>query len=176
MYPAYVAHCMEGRARLRHPALGDAAVREAARAQLQKEEGVLEVRPGAESLLVLLRPGVDVFELCRRLERHLPVLGRPLAEVAAERRAARRALRREQPRGGKAISPAASSAVVRGGRGDRRNILGISERKLELRALLGVAGLCLAAGFAGPKRLHLVAGAVWALLAGRHVWVRRKAL
>ena len=27
MLPAYVVHCMEGRARLRHPALGEVAVR-----------------------------------------------------------------------------------------------------------------------------------------------------
>lgn len=175
MYPAYVAHCMEGRMRLRHPALGDATVRAAALALLEKDEDVLEARPGAESVLALLRPGVDVAGLCRRIERQLPVLGRPLAEVAEERRAARRQARREQRRD-TAPRAVASPAAARGGRGDRRDILGISERKLEMRAMLGVAGMCLASGLAGPKRLHLVAVAVWALMASRHVWVRRKAL
>ena len=150
---------MEGRARLRHPALGDAAVREAARVLLQQQEGVLEVRPGAESLLVLLRSGVDVLELCRHLERQLPVLGRPVAEVAAERRAARRALRQEQRRVGSGPSPVATLAVARGGRGDRRNILGISERKLELRAMIAFANAQRAEGVRHPAHFrveHLV--------------------
>ena len=93
MLPAYVVHCMEGRARLRHPALGEVAVRAAAQNALGKEEGVEEVRPGAESLLLLLQPGVDVAGLCARLETSVPVLARPQAEVAAERRAAARARR-----------------------------------------------------------------------------------
>lgn len=175
MYPAYVAHCMEGRARLRHPGLGEAAARVAALALLKKDEDVLDARPGAESVLVLLRPGVDVADLCRRLERRLPVLARPRAEVAAELREARRARRREQ-RGGEAARKAANPVVARGCKGDRRNIPGISKRKLELRAMLGAAGICLAAGLTGPKRLHLVAGAAWALLAGHHVWARRGAI
>ena len=47
MFPQYVAHSMEGRARLRHPALGETAVRSAVQAALGKEQDVLEVRPGA---------------------------------------------------------------------------------------------------------------------------------
>ena len=42
--------------------------------------------------------------------------------------------------------------------------------------MLGVAGVCLASGLSGPKPLHLLAGLVWALMASRHVWVRRKAV
>ena len=74
MLPAYVVHCMEGRARLRHPALGEVAVRAAAQNALGNEEGVEEVRFGAESLLLLLQPGVDVAGLCARLETSVPVL------------------------------------------------------------------------------------------------------
>ena len=60
MLPAYVVHCMEGRARLRHPALGEVAVRAAAQNALGKEQGVDEVRSGAESLLLLVQPGVQL--------------------------------------------------------------------------------------------------------------------
>ena len=42
--------------------------------------------------------------------------------------------------------------------------------------MLGVAGVCLASGLSGPKPLHLLAGLAWALMASRHVWVRRKAV
>ena len=107
---------------------------------------VEEVRPGAESLLLLLQPGVDVAGLCARLETSVPVLARPQAEVAAERRAAARARRCESWRGnGAARAVAAPSAAV-GGKGDKRNVLGISRRKLEVRAMMGAAGVCLAAG------------------------------
>lgn len=183
MLPVYVVHSMEGRARLRHPALGEVAVRATAQAALGKEPGVDEVRPGAESLLLLLQPGADVAEICVRLEKSVPALARPLAVVAGERRAAARARRCEQWRGGDAAGTSARTGVraeaprVCAGRaGDKRNLLGISRRKLEVRAMLGVAGLCLASGLAGSKPVHLVAGLAWALMAGRHVWVRRKAV
>ena len=92
MFPQYVAHSMEGRARLRHPALGEVAVRSAVQKTLGKEKDVLEVRPGSESMLLILKPGVDVASLCQRLEQKVPVLARPQAEVAAELRATARAL------------------------------------------------------------------------------------
>ena len=177
MFPQYVAHCMEGRARLRHPALGEVAVRGAVQSALGKEADVLEVRPGSESMLLILKPGADVASLCQRLEQSVPVLARPQAEVAAELRATARARRCEQWRSkgsAKGASVAKSSSL--GSRGDKRNILGISQRKLEVRAMLGVAGVCLASGLSGPKPLHLLAGLAWALMASRHVWVRRKAV
>jgi hypothetical protein len=169
MLPAYVVHCMEGRARLRHPALGEVAVRAAAQNALGKEHDVNEVRTGGESLLLLLKPGADVAGICARLEASVPVLSRPQAEVAAERRAAARARRHEKWRGGDAASAAA-------GQGDKRNMLGLSRRKLEVRAMMGAAGVCLAAGLSGSKPVHILAGLVWAVMAGRHVWVRRKAV
>ena len=177
MLPKYVAHSMEGRARLRHPALGEIAVRSAVQAVLGKEQDVLEVRPGAASMLLLLKPGVDLASLCQRLEQSVPVLARPLAEVAAELRATARAQRCEQWRSkGSDKSASAAMGFSLGNRGDKRNILGISQRKLEVRAMLGVAGVCLASGLSGPKPLHLLAGLAWALMASRHVWVRRKAV
>ena len=176
MFPQYVAHSMEGRARLRHPALGEVAVRSAVQKTLGKEKDVLEVRPGSESLLLILKPGVDVASLCQRLEQSVPVLARPQAEVAAELRAEARARRGEQWRSQRGDSSAATRGFSSGSRGDKRNILGISQRKLEVRAMLGVAGVCLASGLSGPKPLHLLAGLAWALMASRHVWVRRKAV
>ena len=177
MFPQYVAHCMEGRARLRHPALGDLAVRSAVQTALGKEKDVLEVRPGSESMLLILKPGVDLASLCQRLEQSVPVLTRPQAEAAAEQRAVARARRGEQWRSkGCDKSASATKGFPLGSRGDKRNILGISQRKLEVRAMLGVAGVCLASGLSGPKPLHLLAGLAWALMASRHVWVRRKAV
>lgn len=176
MFPQYVAHSMEGRARLRHPALGEVAVRSAVQKTLGKEKDVLEVRPGSESMLLILKPGVDVASLCQRLEQSVPVLARPQAEVAAELRAEARARRGEQWRSQRGDSSAATKGFSSGSRGDKRNILGISQRKLEVRAMLGVAGVCLASGLSGPKPLHLLAGLAWALMASRHVWVRRKAV
>ena len=176
MFPQYVAHSMEGRARLRHPALGEVAVRSAVQKTLGKEKDVLEVRPGSESMLRILKPGVDVASLCQRLEQSVPVLARPQAEVAAELRAEARARRGEQWRSKRGDSSAATKGFSSGSRGDKRNILGISQRKLEVRAMLGVAGVCLASGLSGPKPLHLLAGLAWALMASRHVWVRRKAV
>ena len=176
MFPQYVAHSMEGRARLRHPALGEVAVRSAVQKTLGKEKDVLDVRPGSESMLLILKPGVDVASLCQRLEQSVPVLARPQAEVAAELRAEARARRGEQWRSQRGDSSAATRGFSSGSRGDKRNILGISQRKLEVRAMLGVAGVCLASGLSGPKPLHLLAGLAWALMASRHVWVRRKAV
>ena len=176
MLPAYVVHCMEGRARLRHPALGEVAVRAAAQNALGKEQGVDEVRSGAESLLLLLQPGVNVAGICKRLEASVPMLARPQAEVAAERRAAARARRCEKWRGNNAAHALAAPRTAVCGQGDRRNVLGISRRKLEVRAMMGAAGVCLAAGLSGPKPVHILAGLVWAVMAGRHVWVRRKAV
>lgn len=54
--------------------------------------------------------------------------------------------------------------------------LGLSPRKLELRALLAACGLSIALGFTGNGRAHLVAGTAFGLLAAHHVWSRRKAL
>lgn len=177
MFPQYVAHSMEGRARLRHPALGEAAVRSVVQAALGKEQDVLEVRPGAASMLLLLKPGADLASLCQRLEQSVPILARSQAEVAAELRDTARARRCEQWRSrGSDKSASATKGFSLGSRGDKRNILGISQRKLEVRAMLGVAGVCLASGLSGPKPLHLLAGLAWALMASRHVWVRRKAV
>lgn len=176
MFPQYVAHSMEGRARLRHPALGEVAVRSAVQKTLGKEKDVLEVRPGSESMLLILKPGVDVASLCQRLEQSVPVLARPQAEVAAELRVAARARRGEPWCSKCGDNGAATKGFSSGSKGDKRNILGISQRKLEVRAMLGVAGVCLASGLSGPKPLHLLAGLAWALMASRHVWVRRKAV
>ena len=76
-----------------------------------------------------------------------------------------------------AVASAADAPRTTAGRqGDKRNMLGISRRKLEVRAMMGAAGVCLAAGLSGPKPVHILAGLVWAVMAGRHVWVRRKAV
>lgn len=183
----FVAHVMEGRARLRHPALADAKVRGAAQALLQAEAGVSEVRPGSESLLLLMAPGTDFAAICARLEKSFPALLKPKAEVAAAHRAERRSqfTARHAARKGKAQGtgfgdmlgdmqvPAFLQPLVSGvGKG---KIMGISQRKFAVRAMFGAGSLCLLTGLAGGKSLHVAAGLAWAALATRHVWVRRKA-
>ncbi|SDF52957.1 hypothetical protein [Desulfovibrio legallii] len=169
----YVAHVMEGRARLRHPFLEDATRRAAAQKTVLGQPGVLEARPGTASLLLILSPEADFAAVCAALEAALPELRTPQAEAAASRRAVKRARRAPQ-------TPARSCSALapfygKDNRG-RSLICGISQRKFEVRSLLGCAAVCLTAGLAGAGRLHVLAGAAWSVLAARHVWVRRKAL
>lgn len=196
MQSSYVVHAIEGRARLRHPILADAGARGEAQALLLDEEGVNEVRVGSESLLLLMSPGTDFAAICQRLEEKIPGLLRPKAEAAAERKAERRSQFGAKQAGHKGKGSGRGMGAGRGtGFGDmlgdmqmpsflqpfvsgkgKAKIMGISPRKLGVRSLLGAGSLCLLAGFAGGKALHVGAGLVWATLATRHVWVRRKAL
>ena len=91
MQSSYVVHAMEGRARLRHPALADVRARGEAQALLRDEKGVNEVRFGSESLLLLMSPGTDFAAICQRLEEKIPDLLKPKAEVASAHKAERRA-------------------------------------------------------------------------------------
>lgn len=190
MQSSYVVHAIEGRARLRHPALADVRARGEAQALLRDEKGVNEMRFGSESLLLLMSPDADFAAICQRLEGKIPDLLRPKAEVAAARKAERRSRfgagqaghkGKETLRGksfgdmlGDMQVPSFLQPFVSGkGKG---KIMGISPRKFEVRTMLGAGSLCLLAGFAGGKGLHVAAGLAWATLATRHVWVRRKAL
>ncbi|MGE4310315.1 hypothetical protein [Desulfovibrio sp.] len=190
MQSSYVVHAIEGRARLRHPALADVRARGEAQALLRDEKGVNEVRFGSESLLLLMSPGTDFAAICQRLEEKIPDLLKPKAEVASAHKAERRA-----QFGAKQAGHKGKGAVRGTGFGDmlgdmqipsflkpfvsgqgKGKIMGISPRKFEVRSMLGAGSLCLLAGLAGGKALHVAAGLAWATLAGRHVWVRRKAL
>ncbi|OXS28875.1 MAG: hypothetical protein BCS36_09030 [Desulfovibrio sp. MES5] len=189
MQSSYVVHAIEGRARLRHPALADVRARGEAQAVLRDEKDVNEVRFGSESILLLMNPGTDFAAICQRLEEKIPDLLRPKAEVEAVRKAERRS------HGAKQAGHRGKGAVHGTGLGDmlgdmkvpsflqpfvsgkgKGKIMGISPRKFEVRTMLGAGSLCLLAGFAGGKGLHVAAGLAWATLATRHVWVRRKAL
>lgn len=187
-YP-YVAHLMEGRARLRHPALADDGAREGARALLLKQAGVCDVRPGKESLLLFMDSGADFAAICLRLEEKIPALLSPRAEAATARRLERRARfaategkskeGTKESRGcgdmlGDLRVPDFLQALTKGN--GKAKIMGITPRKFEVRTMLGAGSLCLLSGLAGGKALHVVAGLTWAALATRHVWVRRKAL
>ena len=191
MQSSYVVHTIEGRARLRHPALADVRARGEAQAVLRDEKDVNEVRFGSESILLLMNPGTDFAAICQRLEEKIPDLLRSKAEVAAAHKAERRSRfgagqaaghkGREALRGtsfgdmlGDMQVPSFLQPFVSGkGKG---KIMGISPRKFEVRTMFGAGSLCLLAGFAGGKGLHVAAGLAWATLATRHVWVRRKAL
>ena len=147
--PSYLTHAMEGRARLRHPALAGIAGREKALAVLTGASGVLA-------------PDANLESICRDLEAALPQLRRP---ACASRTSA--------------VGAAASgpfsflSGLPSHG---KACFQGLSPRKLELRALLAACGLSVVLGFAGKGRAHLLAGTAFGLLAARHVWMRRKAL
>lgn len=75
--PTYLVHAMEGRARLRHPALAGTAGRERALAVLSGKSDVLEARCGSGSILLLLTPDADLGGICRDLEAALPELCGP---------------------------------------------------------------------------------------------------
>ncbi|WP_297671899.1 hypothetical protein [uncultured Desulfovibrio sp.] len=74
MLPDYVAHVMEGRARLRHHAFLDGNALAKAQSLLAAEPDVREARPGNASLLLLMQPGADLAALCAKLEEALPEL------------------------------------------------------------------------------------------------------
>ncbi len=74
MLPDYVAHVMEGRARLRHHAFLDGNALAKAQSLLAAEPDVREARPGHASLLLLMQPGADLAALCAKLEEALPEL------------------------------------------------------------------------------------------------------
>lgn len=154
----YLVHAIEGRARLRHPFLAGTAGQERALAALSGRSGVLEARPGSGSILVLLTPDADLDGICRDLETALPELCRPADGCRC--RSAR-------------SGASALSGLLRRGQSAS---LGLSPRKLELRALLAACGLSIVLGFTGNGRAHLLAGTAFGLLAARHVWTRRKAL
>lgn len=164
--PTYLVHAMEGRARLRHPALAGTAGRERALAVLSGKSDVLEARCGSGSILLLLTPDADLGGICRDLEAALPELCRPAKACRGARS------------GAFANGPAGGPMTVLSGllRRGQTVSLGLSPRKLELRALLTACGLSIALGFTGNGRAHLVAGTAFGLLAARHVWTRRKAL
>ena len=153
---SYLVHAMEGRARLRHPLFADEQQRRKALTVLEKESTVLEVRPGRASLLLLLTSDANISALCSRLEQAMPELK---AAVITEERASRCH---------KPLSELFSMAAP--------VFSGVRPRKLELRTMLGVGGLCLALGLFGSGRSHVAAGGLFTLLAVRHIWTRRKLL
>lgn len=165
----YLAHFMEGRARLRHPALAAPAGCGKALALLREQAGVLEARPGCGSILILLAPDADFGAICRHLEAAMPDLCRPRAEAAAAQGALREEQRRQSFQAGKRNGKRAI-------RIPDAALLGLSPRKWGVRVLLGTFGFTLLAGFAGNGRAHILAGSAFGLLAARHLWVRRKAL
>lgn len=127
----YLVHAMEGRARLRHPFLAGTAGQERALAALSGRSGVLEARPGSGSILLLLTPDADLDGICRELETALPELCRPADGCRC--RSAR-------------SGASALSGLLRRGQSAS---LGLSPRKLELRALLAACGLSIVLGFTG---------------------------
>ena len=153
---SYLAHSMEGRARLRHPLFSDEQQRKKILTLLEREADVLEVRPGRASLLLLLTPDADIAALCSRLEQFMPELAQ---EAEAEKSTLR--CRKSLPKIVSRVTP-----VFRG----------VSPRRLEVRAMLGAGGLCLVLGLLGSGRGHIAAGGLFSLLAARHIWTRRKAL
>jgi hypothetical protein len=159
MLPSYVVFAMEGRARLRHPALRQGPAVQAAKNFLQRQEAVLEVQAGTGSLLLFLGPQADLVDLCAGLEQEVPELA--LCDLSANRTA-------DKTNCSLPMLPKRGSAQLR--------LCGLSRRKLELRGMLAAAGLCLGGLALGSKGLHFAAGLLWSLMAAQHTWTRRKAL
>lgn len=158
--PSYLVHVMEGRARLRHAALRDPETCASALHLLQEEKDVREVQPGKGSLVLLLTEQANLPAICERLEEKLPQLVSPAPRATASQtdRAAQRSGLHAML--GKLL-PGCS---------------GITPRRMETRTMFGVAGLCVLSGLIGGKGTHVLSGGLFALMAARHVWVRRKAL
>ena len=154
--PTYLVHVMEGRARLRHAALRNPETCASALALLQEEKDVREVLPGKGSLVLLLAEKADLLAICQRLERKLPQLVSP--PTAPDSRSCRAA-----------GLPAALGRLLPG-------CSNVSPRKLEVRAMFGMVSLCVMSGLVGGKGAHVLSGGLFALMAARHVWVRRKVL
>ncbi|MBR4742414.1 MAG: hypothetical protein IK079_05925 [Desulfovibrio sp.] len=135
--PSYVVSQIEGRVRLRHPILASEERVKTVVAVLKKHKRVLDIRPGARSVLFMYEPSLKLSAVFKELENELPEL-----------------------------------AVEKG----KKNLFGISPRRLESRILLGLLGFSSLLGFFERGKLHFLAGAVFLLLTARHVWVRREAL
>ena len=87
--PTYLVHAMEGRARLRHPALAGTAGRERALAVLSGKSDVLEARCGSGSILLLLTPDAIWRRPCRScVARQRPVGARGPAHPQTDPQAA----------------------------------------------------------------------------------------
>lgn len=152
----YIVHAIEGRARLRHTALGDPKTLAQAQAMLEQEDNVLAVQPGKGSLLLLLSEKADLTRICERLEARFPEFSQKTASSEVHSTCA-----------------GDFSAML------RKFVPGCTDmppRKLELRAMLGLGATSLALGFLGNKEGHVLTGALFTLLAARHAWKRRKAL
>lgn len=68
----YCLRVFRGRARLHHPLLADAGVRESKAASLARLDGVADVRQGPSSILLLLKPEADLAAIRRALEAAVP--------------------------------------------------------------------------------------------------------
>jgi hypothetical protein len=131
--------------------------RETALTVLRGTDGVLEVRPGSSSVLLLLALDADLESICRKLENALPAL-RPPAHI---------------PENAHRSAPLSCFPEFRHGKGCP---CGLNPRKLELRTLLAVYGLSVVLVFTGSKNAHAATGADFRLLTVWHVWTRRNDL
>ncbi len=145
---------IEGRIRLRHPALRDPDLMAAAGTYLENIDGVTAVQRNASagSLLIFYDPGkLGRDDVTAYLEQGAEILG---ATAGAQN---------DQVAGGP-------------GRSGKKKLPALNSRKITNRVMLGSL-LCSLAGIAfGAKTLHTVAGGVFALACLKHTVAHRKAL
>lgn len=142
--PAYVVHAIEGRARLRHPVFGNEDALKKAVDTLAGIRSVQEVIMGHNSILLTLSRSAKLASICKALEAALPELAATEAKPQAN-----------------ALSPLFAA-------------LGVPPHTLEIRSLLVALGLTAASALVGSGKTHVVAGALFGLLCGRHIWQHRK--
>ncbi|MDE5879833.1 MAG: hypothetical protein K2G99_07440 [Desulfovibrio sp.] len=82
----YLAHSARERARIRHQALADPGAQARLFEFLKGETGIAGIKPGRNSLLLLLEPEADLGVLCAHMEREFPFLTEAPAPVTPHKR------------------------------------------------------------------------------------------
>lgn len=72
--PAYLVHHSRERVRIRHQALSNPQAQARVFGFLREKTGIAGIRPGRNSLLLLLEPSANIALLCRELEAAFPFL------------------------------------------------------------------------------------------------------
>lgn len=144
----YLVHRGRERARFRHDTFASTENKAKALDILKQCEGVVGLKPGEKSIMVLFEPEANIDNMRQLLEEAFPELVAPPA------------LEPVRPQKAAKAAPAGKNEW----------------RKRELETLLG-AGVATVGFIAiGMKHVHAWAGGIFTLLAAHHVWERRSRL
>lgn len=138
----FVSSLTTERARIRHFAMRNKAIKEEMAEFLRKEQGVIGMKTGYSSILLFMDENATFEQICKNLCRKFPFLKIEEKDTDWD--------------------------------GAQNVKIQANTRKDRLRELL-TAGLTTAVlALTGPHKIHAWAGAIFALLASRHVCERRQ--